>query len=1282
MTPQGKTGSSSDSKLAARHAPLAIAGQALMCRFARATITLAQLHHDVSPPASTGERCMSSQPIDELLLAAQRSGLIPAAEVEKLTRESLSDKFSTREDVAAELVNRQLLSSYQAELLLSGRGDEGIIAERYRILDKLGEGGMGAVYKAQDTRLDRLVAIKVLPPHSVVDPDAIARFQREARALAKLSHPNIVQAFDCGEDRGRHFLVMEFVEGKSLSHLLADRGRIAPTIAADYIHQAALGLEHAHERGLIHRDIKPGNLLLSIAPSGSSSGSSRAMPSYGQIKILDLGLARFLQDQIAQPQVTREGIGMGTPDYMAPEQFRDAHVADTRADIYSLGCTLFHLLTGRVPFPSSSLSQKFQAHAEQEPPPLEELCPEAPAGLVLVVQRMMAKLPAERFQTAGEVADALAPYVAGSSPSVGRLKATLSWKGGQLTSAHGRPGRRALRWSIASGAVVVVVVMALLGRRWLPTERTSAGPDNGGVLSGSGEVAGQVVGKPDGEPPKPKVVAIPNGLTVAKDGTGQFTSIRQALDRAKPGMTIRVLDKATYRESLPLTSPSRHAGLVLEAANGATLEVADQFGVGVLIEAVPRVTLRGFRMRAEGSRVVMVHVKTGAPGLLLEGLEMEPGAGVDYDGIYLERLNHAANDPPAIVQKCVLRRGKLGIAIHGMPANLLAVDGSKYPAPSTCSRIVVRENILVGFQTAILATGLASHLHIVGNRVWGGVRYAGIQFECLAANSENLLMANNTLLESAPAFRLWDAAPKGRGIVIRNNLVLGAALPDMLFIDSGGSPSQHRGPGDGKLIAKTWQMDHNWREVKEPQGQDIFSLSWIPPGEKDVRQDEIMVLSRDPDHADFLRPDKDSPLATAGAGGDLPGYVGAVPPEGASPWDWQGTWDLLADKALTVSKSPDGGGRFRSIVEAMDRVRPGMTVRVLDDGQYDEPMVIDDPARHAGIRLETTRQATIVLSAGNNRALSIRGVPDVRVSGFRFRDKQSTKNSSFILVQGQSPGVVLEDLDLEATGFAWGIRVLELPLAEQMAPVRIRRCKIKLGNEAMGIVVGVGTAPIAGDNARCGGVCITSSEVVGCQKGITLEGNVSRVLVAGNLLMNCSLAGLEITFPAAAVDRVLLANNTVLRCGSSFRVWEHAANEKALPGRVALKSNLFLEADFFDLAYILAPHMDKPAKSGDASLLYKTWQFADNFRDLSGATQVLVLLLSPGDKKVDPGDLVSRSRGSDGFLRPKADSPLAQGGAGKEDPSLPHYVGAFPAEAERPWDWDATWKALMQGGPE
>lgn len=265
---------------------------------------------------------------------------------------------------------------------------------RYRIVEPLGRGGMGVVFKAEHRLMQRMVALKVIHPRLVTRPEAVERFQREVRAAARLSHPNIVTAHDAEQAEDVHFLVMEFVEGESVQRLIQREDRLPQTQAIDLARQAAAGLAAAHEYGMVHRDIKPANLM--VTPDGT-------------VKILDFGLSRFVVEQ-AEPLeagLTTEAMLLGTPDYMAPEQARDCRTADIRADIYSLGCTLYHMLTGQPPFAGQSAVETLASHFDRAPAKLEELRPDVFAVLAAVVRRMMARAVDERFQTPQEIMDAL-----------------------------------------------------------------------------------------------------------------------------------------------------------------------------------------------------------------------------------------------------------------------------------------------------------------------------------------------------------------------------------------------------------------------------------------------------------------------------------------------------------------------------------------------------------------------------------------------------------------------------------------------------------------------------------------------------------------------------------------------------------------------------------------------------------------------------------------------------------------------------------------------------------
>ncbi len=268
----------------------------------------------------------------------------------------------------------------------------------YEIKDELGRGGMGVVYLAHNRLMGRDEVLKVVRPEIMERPRLLDRFLREIRAVAKLRHPNIVTAYHPARVGESIVLAMEYVEGLDLARLVEGQGPLPVADACRFAYQAALGLQHAHEEGLVHRDIKPGNLMLACTGDKAT------------VKVLDFGLAKATREQKADGALTSAGQALGTPDFIAPEQILDATSADIRADIYSLGGTLYYLLAGRPPFERDSLYDTFQAHISQEALPLNLVRPDVPPELAALVAKMMAKEPARRFQTPADVARALTPF--------------------------------------------------------------------------------------------------------------------------------------------------------------------------------------------------------------------------------------------------------------------------------------------------------------------------------------------------------------------------------------------------------------------------------------------------------------------------------------------------------------------------------------------------------------------------------------------------------------------------------------------------------------------------------------------------------------------------------------------------------------------------------------------------------------------------------------------------------------------------------------------------------
>ena len=379
--------------------------------------------------------------------------------------------------IAKEIVQRGWLTAFQVKLFWKGRGPE-LFLNQYVLVDRLGEGGMGEVFKARHRRMERDVALKVIRKEKLSSTEAIKRFHQEIQAAAQLSHENVVMAYDADQAGDRHFFAMEFVEGSNLYKVVKDKGPLPVAQACDCIRQAALGLQHAFERGMIHRDIKPSNLLLSKG---------------GVVKILDMGLARLQESPTGEieSRITQEGLVIGTPDFLAPEQARNARTVDIRADIYSLGCTFYYLLCGHTPYPEGTPTEKMLRHSTDPIPPITR--PDVPPAVVEIVRRMMAKKADDRYQTPAEIAFALQSFAGTGSAPVSAVYRSAA--PGNLPSAEVAPsnnkfrlpppkpiretGAERTRWNvpIALVASLLALIIAAGGIYWLfRTASDSSGP--------------------------------------------------------------------------------------------------------------------------------------------------------------------------------------------------------------------------------------------------------------------------------------------------------------------------------------------------------------------------------------------------------------------------------------------------------------------------------------------------------------------------------------------------------------------------------------------------------------------------------------------------------------------------------------------------------------------------------------------------------------------------------------------------------------------------------------
>jgi serine/threonine-protein kinase len=395
---------------------------------------------------------MSTVSVADLIKTLGQLRLLKPSQLDELTR---APNASSPRALAKNLYRRGWLTAYQIRELLQGRGRD-LALGQYVLLELLGEGGMGQVFKARHRHLNRLVALKILRAERLANPDAVRRFYREIQAAAQLHHPNLVLAYDANQVGKRIFFAMEYVDGIDLYRLVKQSGPLPVPLACEYIRQAAVGLQHAFERGLVHRDIKPPNLLVTLPPgprqttpssdtafdrTPGTTVSMQPVPEGSRepvVKILDLGLACWKWSADSEPSMsllTQEGMVIGTVDYISPEQARDSHLVDIRGDLYSLGCTFYYLLAGRPPFPDGTTVEKLLKHQTEQPFPLGVLRPDVPQEVLLVLDRLLAKRPENRYQTPAELVAALLP-----AATMARVS-SLGGPEGSSAFAEFHPGR-------------------------------------------------------------------------------------------------------------------------------------------------------------------------------------------------------------------------------------------------------------------------------------------------------------------------------------------------------------------------------------------------------------------------------------------------------------------------------------------------------------------------------------------------------------------------------------------------------------------------------------------------------------------------------------------------------------------------------------------------------------------------------------------------------------------------------------------------------------------------
>ncbi len=528
----------------------------------------------------------------------------------------------------------------------------------FRLDEAIGVGGMGAVFRRLDTQLDRLVALKLLPPDQAVDPEVVQRFYQEGRSAAQLDHENIARVYSIGQDAPFHYIAFEYIEGVTLRRRVESAGPLKPAEAVDVTLQIANALIHASRRGVVHRDIKPSNIILT---------------PQGRAKVVDMGLARRFE-RGGDPGLTQSGMTLGTFDYISPEQARDPRDVDARSDLYSLGCTLFHMLTGRPPFPGGTVLQKLLQHQEEPPADVRTLNPDVPAELSAIIAKLMAKERDRRYQSPEHLArDLLA-----RAGALGLERVPLELEA-WMVHGHHAWWERHLAWLVpVVGFVMIVGGLVWWGRDFSKPPLAGREPTAGSAPRGKTEVNiadppraadGTVAAESsngDGEPTVASPPAYPPTIPVSS-----AEDLHDVLAKATRGSVIVLADDGPYRvgggawtgrKSILLADPD----LTIKSETGVrpVLKLSDEAGAAkgnprsILDFVGGHVVLEGIAFESEATDAgePAAAIRCDATELILRGCSFrrtDGAAGNPREAaaivIRLTRRGSAADDrPPAV----------------------------------------------------------------------------------------------------------------------------------------------------------------------------------------------------------------------------------------------------------------------------------------------------------------------------------------------------------------------------------------------------------------------------------------------------------------------------------------------------------------------------------------------------------------------------------------------------------------------------------------------------------